>query len=97
MARGHSLMPMSCAPASYSACAAIFDVPRTAEMRRKSSTEPCGVAGLLLGFTLSIDSRREALGEIGAHLVVRWQQVARGDVTLLGLGELHEVEVGLAR
>ena len=33
-------LTMSCAPASYSACAAIFEVPATCEMRRKSSTAP---------------------------------------------------------
>ena len=40
MARGQSLSWMSCAPASYSACAAIFEVPATCAMRRKSSTAP---------------------------------------------------------
>ena len=65
-------------------------------MRRKSSTAPEAVAGLLLGFALAVHRRGDALGEIGAHLVVGRQQVARGDVALLRFGELHEVEVRLA-
>ena len=54
------------------------------------------VAGLLLGFGLAVHGRGDAFGEIRAHLVVRRQQVARGDVALLRFGELQQVEIRLA-
>ena len=54
------------------------------------------VARLLLGFALAIHGRGDAFGEIRAHLVVRRQQVARGDVALLRFGELQQIEVRLA-
>ena len=42
----------------------------TRATRRKSSTAPRAVAGLLLRLALLVDGGREALGEVGAHLVV---------------------------
>ena len=53
------------------------------------------VTGLLLGLGLAIHGRGDAFGEIGTHLVVRWQEIARRDESLLRLGELQQVEVRL--
>ena len=96
MARGHSLRLMSCAPASYSACEAIFEAAGHLRDAQEVLDRAGGVAGLLLGLGLAVHRRGDALGEVGAHLVVGRQQVARRDVALLGLGELQQVEVRLA-
>ena len=85
-----------CAPASYSACDGDLGRARHLRDAQEVVDRAGGVAGFLLGLGLAVHRRGDALGEIGAHLVVRRQQVARRDVALLGLGELQQVEVRLA-